>query len=381
MKGSEKSRKSVLDDVMCDMEQMGFGLYSLSRLSKAKSRAINAENPTGANGCCAMAEEGTGKQCAADLGRGWKISPSVNVEPGQTVTLAEIEGPGVIQSLWFGGYVGRDFILRIYWEDQENPSVECPYPDFFACGFTDNSRIPTGGPLVQINSVPLIVNPNRALNSFWRMPFRKNCRITMENRGKEDRCCYYQVNYSLEEIRGDEAYFHAQFRMSAPLKPMEEHVILDGVNGTGHYVGTSLSVGLNGTGKWWGEGEVKFYLDGDLEFPSICSTGTEDYFGGAYNWEVDGAYRTYTSLYMGMHHVMCPDGLYQSQQRFSMYRWHIPDPIRFSEHIRVTIQDLGWMDREKYLARRDDFYSVAYWYQSLPTSPFEQLPHPHALIL
>lgn len=358
-----------------------FGIDSLSKLSTARSRAINAENPTGEKGRCCMALEGTGKHCAADLGQGWKISPSIVISSGETATLANIQGPGVIQSLWFGGYVGREFILRIYWDDQTIPSVECPLSDFFACGWTDNSAAPTGGPLVQINSIPVAVNPNRALNCFWRMPFRKNCRITMENRGNEDRYCYYQINYSLEEISEDEAYFHAQFRISAPLNRMEDHVILDGVHGAGNYVGTALSVSLNGAGRWWGEGEVKFYLDGDQDFPTICSTGTEDYFGGAYNWEVDGTYKTYSSLYMGMHQVISPDGLYQSQQRFSMYRWHILDPIRFMEDIRVTIQNLGWRNQTRYLARRDDFYSVAYWYQSLPTNQFPNLPAHDELII
>lgn len=366
---------------MYNKNSLGFGLGGLSKLSSAKSRAINAENPTGEKGRCAMALEGTGMQCAADLGRGWKISPSIIIERGKTVTLADIKGPAVIQSLWFGGYVGRDLILRIYWEEQKIPSVECPLSDFFACGWTDNSLAPTGGPSVQINSVPIIVNPNRGLNCFWKMPFRKHCCITMENRGQENRYCYYQVNYSLEEVDQDESYFHTQYRISTPLKCMKDHVLLDGVYGRGKYVGTALSVGLNGSGRWWGEGEVKFYLDGDQEFPTICSTGTEDYFGGAYNWEIDGVYKTYSSLYMGMHQVICPDGLYQSQQRFSMYRWHILDPICFAEDIRVTIQDLGWRDQTKYLARRDDFYSVSYWYQSLPTNEFPQLPTQNELIL
>lgn len=353
----------------------------LSRLSNAKSRAINAENPTGIKGRCAMADKGTGASCAEGLGRGWKISPSILIPAGEQAVLADIEGPAAIQSMWFGGYVGRDFILRIYWDNQGIPSVECPGPDFFACGWLDNSGDPMKGPVVHLNSAVVNVNPNRALNCFWRMPFRKHCKIVMENRGKEDQYCYYQINYSEEDIDESEAYFHAQFRQSRPLEYKKDHVILDGVCGKGQYVGTALSVGLNGPGRWWGEGEVKFYLDGDDEYPSICSTGTEDYFGGAYNWEVAGEYRTYSSLYMGMHQVLAPDGLYQSQQRFSMYRWHIPDAIRFSQDIRVTIQDLGWKMDRRYMVRRDDFASVAFWYQTLPTAVFPELPDMDALIL
>ena len=126
--------------------------------------------------------------------------------------------------------------------------------------------------------------------------------------------------------------------------------------------------------RWWGEGEIKFYIDGDAEFPTICGTGTEDYFGGAYNWDVDGQYVTYTTPFMGMHQVIRPDGLYKSQQRFGMYRWHIMDPIRFDQDLRVTIQALGWRSGGRYLALQPDMASVAYWYQRLPAAPFPSLP-------
>jgi hypothetical protein len=125
---------------------------------------------------------------------------------------------------------------------------------------------------------------------------------------------------------------------------------------------------------WWGEGEIKFFLDGDAEFPTICGTGTEDYFGGAYDWDVDGQYVTYTTPFLGMHQVLRPDGLYRSQMRFGMYRWHVVDPIRFQRSLRVTLQALGWRGEGRYLPLQCDMASVAYWYQTLPTAPFPTLP-------
>jgi hypothetical protein len=345
------------------------GLGTLPRLSKARTRSISAENPRGEKGAGAMAVEGTGASCARDLGQGWKVAPSVPIEAGETYTLADIEGPGAIQSMWLSGEVAsrgplsRFYILRIYWDDQEAPSVECPCNDFFACGW---------GLYSQINSLPVAVNPNRGYNCFWEMPFRKRCRITLENRHHERMIHYYQINYTLTEVPDDTAYFHAQFRRTNPLPYRQPYTILDGVRGWGHYVGTSLTWGANNSG-WWGEGEVKFYLDGDGAYPTLCGTGTEDYFGGAYNWDVGGQYTPYSTPFMGMT-CFRPDGTYRSQQRFAMYRWHVMDPVRFESDLRVTIQALGWRDGGRYLALQDDVASVAYWYQSLPSAPFPQLP-------
>jgi D-arabinan exo alpha-(1,3)/(1,5)-arabinofuranosidase (non-reducing end) len=135
---------------------------------------------------------------------------------------------------------------------------------------------------------------------------------------------------------------------------------------------------------WWGEGEMKFYLDGD-EWPTICGTGTEDYFGGSYNFEnpETGRYQEFSTPYSGLHQVLPPDGQYRSQQRFGMYRWHITDPVRFHENLRVTLQALGWRNWHagptKFLPLQDDIASVAFWYQALPTAPFPPLPAPNDL--
>ena len=352
---------------MSGFNGLGMHMGNLSRVSAAKTRSISPENFTGEKGKAGMATEGTGAACARDLGRGWKISPWVGIEAGETFTLADIEGPGAIQQIWMtptGHW--RHAILRMYWDGEEQPAVECPVGDFFACGW---------GRYAPVSSLAVCVNPGSALNCYWEMPFRKRARITMTNIAEEPMRVYYQVNYTLTDVPEDAAYFHAQFRRVNPLPYKEVYTILDGVEGRGQYVGTYMAWGVNNTG-WWGEGEIKFYMDGDEEFPTICGTGTEDYFCGSYNFEnkAEKRYEEFTTPYAGMPQVIRPDGLYDSQQRFGLYRWHIADPIRFEENLRVTIQALGWRSGRRYLPLQDDIASVAYWYQTLPTAAFPALP-------
>jgi hypothetical protein len=207
------------------------------------------------------------------------------------------------------------------------------------------------------------------------MPFRKSCKITMENIDVNPMTLYYQVDYTLTDFPADAAYLHAQFRRSNPLPEKKDHVLLDGVRGHGHYVGTYLAWGSRNTG-WWGEGEIKFFMDGDTDFPTICGTGTEDYFCGSYNFENQETkrYQEFSSPYSGLVQVLRGDGQYQSQQRFGMYRWHIMDPIRFERDLKVTIQALGWRSGGRYLPLRDDIASTAFWYQKEPHAAFPKLP-------
>lgn len=345
---------------------LGCNLSNISRISKAKTRSISPENFTGEKGKGGMSVDGTGKNCARDLGLGWKISPSIQILAGQTVEIASVEGSGAIQHIWMTPTgTWRYTILRIYWDDNENPSVECPVGDFFACGLP--------GDFAQVNSLPVCVNPGSAFNSYWEMPFRKKCKITIENISTEDMMLYYQIDYVLTDIPEDCAFFHAQFHRVNPLPYKETYTILDNISGHGQYVGTYMTWGVNNTG-WWGEGEIKFYLDGDTDFPTICGTGTEDYFCGSYNFDIGGNYREFSTAYAGMPKVVRPNGSYQSQQRFSLYRWHIVDPIRFEENIKVTIQALGWREGKRYLPLQDDISSVAFWYQTLPFVQFPTLP-------
>jgi hypothetical protein len=342
-------------------------LANLYRLSNAKTYSISPENPTGEKGRGGMATAGTGAGASRDLGQGWKVSPSIVVQPGQTYTLAEIDGSGEIQHIWMtptGNW--RLSILRMYWDGETDPSVEVPAGDFFAMGW---------GKYARISSLAICVNPGSAFNSYWPMPFRKKARLTLENLDDKPMVIYYQIDYTKTPVPQDTAYFHAQFRRVNPLPYKQVYTILDGVSGKGQYVGTYLAWGVHNNG-WWGEGEIKFYLDGDKDFPTINGTGTEDYFGGSYDFENPEThqYETFTSPYSGLAQVIEPDGLYQSQQRFGLYRWHITDPIRFDQNLRVTIQALGWQSGGRYLPLMDDISSVAYWYQTEPHAPFPKLP-------
>lgn len=350
---------------------LNMSLGNLSRLSSAQTRSISAENFTGAKGAGGRATGGTGAEAATDLGQGWKVSPSIDIEPGATVTLADIDGPGAIQHIWLTVFPAwwRRLILRFYWDDEATPSIEVPLGDFFANGW---------GVRCNVASLPVAVNPAGGFNCYWEMPFRQRARITLENLTDEPiRGFYYQITYTLTDIPADAAYLHAQWRRSNPLPYKTVHTLLDGVRGQGHYIGTYIAWGVNNTG-WWGEGEIKFYMDGDTDAPTICGTGTEDYFGGAWNFEHPaGEYGVYSTPFLGLPQVIKPDGLYASQQRFGMYRWHIMDPIRFQEDLRVTIQALGWRsDRasRRYLPLQDDIASTAFWYQAEPHTPFPALP-------
>ena len=342
-------------------------LNNLYRTAPAQSHSISPENFTGAKGEAAMATNGTGKTASSELGRGWKVSPSVRIKAGTTFTLADIKGPGCIQQIWMtptGNW--RHSILRFYWDGEATPSVECPVGDFFACGW---------GKYCQINSAAVCVNPGSAFNCYWPMPFRTSARVTLENRDAKDMTVYYQINYALGSPPADAATFHAQFRRESPLKQKGTFTILDGITGRGHYVGTYLAWEVHSPG-WWGEGEIKFFLDGDKEFPTICGTGTEDYFCGSYNFEnrETKKYQTFSTPYTGLAQVLPPDLIYVPGQRFGLYRWHITDPVRFEKDLRVTIQALGWQKGGKYLPLEDDIASTAFWYQQEPHAPFPALP-------
>ncbi|MDX2112097.1 MAG: glycoside hydrolase family 172 protein [Verrucomicrobiota bacterium] len=340
-------------------------LGTLSRLSNAKTRSISAENVTGEKGRGGMSTDGISANCARDLGQGWKVSPCVCLKARSAFSLANIEGPGIIQHMWMtcAPNLWRSLILRITWDNESNASVEVPLGDFFCCGWCERGNI---------NSIPVAVLSAGGMNSYWEMPFRKAAHIEIVNIGNQDvGQFFFQITYSLTDIPDDCAYFHAQWRRSNPVKYKDVHTILDGVKGQGHYVGTYLAWQTNSNG-WWGEGEMKFFMDGDKEFPTICGTGTEDYFGGAWAFEAPDAqsYQAYTSHYLGFHQVIKPNGFFKSQQRFGMYRWHLPDPIRFMEDLRVTVQALGWRSEGRYLPLQDDIASVAYWYQTEPHVPF-----------
>jgi hypothetical protein len=352
---------------------LNMNMGNLYRLSDAKTRSISPENFTGEKGRAGMADPAdmdkpntaNASHAARDLGQGWKVNPFIRIRPGETFTMAEIEGPGAIQHIWMtptGNW--RFSILRIYWDDETEPSVECPVGDFFGMGWNQYAHLVSSA---------ICVNPGSAFNSYWVMPFRKKCRITMQNINSEDAMTlYYQIDYTLTEVPTDAAYFHVQFRRSNP-NETSVYTIIDGIKGKGHFVGVYLAWGVNNNG-WWGEGEIKFYMDGDTKFPTICGTGTEDYFCGSYNFDREGKYTEFCTPYSGLVQVIRPDGTYKSQQRFGLYRWHIMDPIRFEKDLKITIQDLGWHLGGRYLKQQSDIASACFWYQTEPHARFPKLP-------
>ncbi|MCL2351717.1 MAG: DUF2961 domain-containing protein [Firmicutes bacterium] len=340
---------------------------NLHRLSEAVTRSISPENKTGGKGMGGMAELDPANRthAARDLGAGWKISPTVVIKGGDTHEAANIIGSGAVQHIWLtptGKW--RNLILRIYWDGQEHPSVECPIGDFFCSGW---------GKYARVSSLAVCVNPGSAFNCYWTMPFRKNCRITLENIAEEDAVVFYQIDYALAETPDDCAYFHARFGRTNPLPYKSVYTILDGVKGKGHYVGTYMAWGVHNNG-WWGEGEIKFYIDGDT-YPTICGTGTEDYFCGSYNFEDTDThnYAPFGTPYSGFY-IVTGNNMYEVQKRFGLYRWHITDPVRFDEDLRVTIQALGHREGGRLLPLQDDISSVAFWYQTLPSAPLPKIP-------
>jgi hypothetical protein len=357
----------------------GLGFSDLGRFGDIESRSISAENFDGAKGAGGMAVEGFGAAAARDLGQGWKVSPAVEIGDGETFEIADIAGPGVIRHMWMtakGSY--RFFILRIYWEGSDVPSVECPLGDFFANGNGGSGE----GRSVQVDSQAVCVNTRNAMNCYWPMAFRKKCRITLENISGAKTLFFYQVDYTLNEVPENVGYFHAQFRRSNPLPYKTDYTILNRIEGRGQYVGTYMLWGSNNS-EWWGEGEIKMYLDGDDKWPTICGTGTEDYFCGAWCFAVKDAagknvYREYSNLYAGFFKANDIDDYTQTQKRFAMYRWHIADPVFFKKDLRITMQALGWRIQDqprKYLPLQEDIASVAYWYQDKPNTRREPLPH------
>lgn len=264
----------------------------------------------------------------------------------------------------------------MYWDDEEEPSVESPLGDFFCCGF---------GRDCIVNSMPVVVNPARGFNSYFPMPFRKKARITIENQHEAELgAFFYQIDYTLyEELPENIAYFHAQWRREKITELRKDYTILDGVKGKGHYVGTYMALATLER-YWWGEGELKIYLDGDEQYPTICGTGTEDYFGGSWSFaSVENGVtveHTYNTPFMGYPYFSREDNTVFNQYHMNdkptergFYRWHIMDPVLFDEDIRVTIQQIGVCHKGLF-ERQDDVSSVAYWYQSEPHNPFPKLP-------
>jgi len=342
-------------------------LNDLTLKRKIRTFSVSPENFTGEKGKGGMATEGTGASCARELGQGWKVSPSVKIGAGETFVLADVKGQGAIKHFWITetSNAGRQMILRIYFDGCKKPCVEVPLSDFFCSADKREFR--------HISSLPICINSKNAYNCYFEMPYFKGFRFELQNISAKDEVAYYQIDCEEKEISPDSLYFHAQFRRVNPLPYKQVYTILDNVKGNGKYVGTYLNWGVKSNG-WWGEGEIKFYIDGDKEFPTVCGTGTEDYFCGAWNFDVNGEYSEFNTPYSGLSKVSTLDSTYRVQRYFDMYRWHITDPIYFESDLRVTIQALGWRSNGRYLPLQDDISSVAYWYSDNIENDYPELP-------
>lgn len=332
-----------------------------------RSRSFTAENPT--------SESGGGGRESSCLGSKRKGRPCITLPAGETITLAHATGPGEIRHIWCTvtdhteavGFVLRDLVLRMYWDGSQIPAVEVPLGDFFCNGNGQRSLL---------TSSLVVVAPTAGMNAYFEMPFGTEARITIENQHPRDvEGFFYQVDYlelGAEADVGD-LRFHAQFRRENPTTLAKDYTVLDGVSGKGVFLGSYLSI-VALERYWWGEGEVKFYIDGDSEFPTICGTGTEDYYGGAWAFqdrlssEIEPEVVTYSAPYVGYPTYLTRDrsrqGVYVTPMApvHGMYRWHVPDPIFFHSDLRVTVQQIGQVGPDLF-ERSDDVSSVAYWYQ------------------
>lgn len=338
----------------------------LYRIKNRQSFGFSAENPTG------QKNGGTkGKDCE-------KLRPCIQIAPGETVTLCDTDGPGMITHIWFTGYVGHSFVMRIYWENEEFPSVEAPISAFFGCAYDENFKDRDGNYIV-LNSAKILTAPGRGFNSYWEMPFEKHCRITMENRSKKEETLYYMISGWYGEIPQDAGYFHAAYRQEHPVTKGRAYTIIDGIEGRGCFAGLTLATGMNGNNTCWVEGEAKMYIDDD-QYPSMNYTGTEDYFCGSYGFGNDiilNRYQTFSGMYTGLFAIMGDNReFYNGQQRFLLYRFHEKDPVYFSKNFKMTIDNLGWTG-----PRYDDYTSVAYWYLEKPLKLAKELPSDEEMVM
>ncbi len=323
--------------------------------ANVQSRSISFENPTG--------EPGKGGQEASKLGVGRKGFPAKNIEPGETAVLCDIAGSGTINHIWMtGGFKDntealRSMVVRAYWENQEHPSIECPLGDFM------------GNAHAKINSYQSAVHStgiNAALNIWLPMPFMEHAKMTLTNEGKKAVRLFYQIDYTINEKHPEDlGRLHVCFRRENPTTLKNDFEMLPQRKGKGRFIGAVLGIRAL-EGNWWGEGEIKIYMDGDTKFPTICGTGSEDYVCLSYGMQQTPF----------MYH-----GCSWNQKGFiSMYRWHIPDPIFWHDECRITIQQIGWSQKhreetgEPLYERQDDWTSATFWYEAVPSAPLPEFP-------
>lgn len=330
-------------------------LYDLDH--KLQSRSITFENPTG--------EPGQGGTVASPLGIGRKGDPVRHVQAGETITIADIKGPGMIRHIWLTTHqkpsLLRGVILRFYWDDQTHPSIEAPIGDFF--GFAH-------GQTPAFESAVHSVGEKLGMNIWLPMPFAARARLEICNQSEQRMPLFYQVDYTLgDEITDHTGYLHVAFQRQNPTTIGEDFVLLERHGCKGRYLGAVMGIRPSDS-LWWGEGEMKVYLDGDTEFATIVGTGAEDYVG--LSWGIQqNAFQ-----YHGANWRENPDD--SDTGAVSMYRWHIQDPIWWRQDIKVAIQQIGHRPanaqtieayKQELFERQDDWSAASFWYESIPSAP------------
>jgi hypothetical protein len=317
--------------------------YNLN--TPVQSRSISYENPTGA--------PGEGGKAKSNLGVGRKGSPAKELEPGETSVLCDIKGPGVIRHIWMTTRSNpvnlRSMVVRARWDDQKHCSIECPLGDFMGIAH---------GQVRAYQSAVHSVGQNAGMNLWLPMPFAKRAHITMTNEGAKKSVLFYQIDYTINDrLPEDFGRLHVLFRRENPTTLKKDFELLPARKAAGRFVGSVIGIRALSPG-WWGEGEVKVYMDGDTEFPTICGTGSEDYVG--LSWGIQQTPFLYNGCSLNENNYVC------------MYRWHLPDPIFWKKQARITIQQIGW--KGGLYERQDDWSCATFWYEPLPSQALPPFP-------
>jgi len=285
------------------------------------SRAITFENPTGARGAGGQSHGGR------------KGNPQRTLQPGETVELADITGPGTIRHIWMTFPPAPPEVMRALWfevfyDGLEQPSISVPCLDFFG--------LPLGRP-VEYSSALASAQEGRGFNAYFPMPFQRELRMAITNSSSRALSFYYQLDYTLQESLPDDAgYLHVSFRRENPTFLKQDFVITEGLRGPGRFLGCAVGVRTIDPAGWYGEGEVKMFIDGDRDFPTICGTGLEDYVGSAWGMGAHAAHYAGSPL-----EVRDPRQRWGMPDYLSFYRWHVSDQVVFREDLKVTIQQIG----------------------------------------
>lgn len=310
------------------------------------SRSISFENPTGA--------PGVGGQAASRLGPGRKGAPSRSIQPGETVQLCDIQGSGTIRHIWMTTarepIVQRACVIRAWWDGQAHASIECPIGDLF--GFAHGKIMPYG-------SAVHSVGPTGGRNIWLPMPFATQAKMTFTNESDKPVPLFYQIDYTAEDDHArDIGRLHVLFHRQNPTTEKKDLELLPQRKQKGRFIGSVIGIRNLHPGQWWGEGEIKVFLDGDKEFATMVGTGSEDYVGLA--WGIQQTPFLY-------------NGCSLNQNEFvSMYRWHLPDPVAWQHEARITIQQIAWKDG--LVETEDDWSCATFWYEPVPSARLPEMP-------